>query len=293
MVRRIKSVFWSMHRYPGQPESRRSASVAAAGRRAACRSRLHVVDGIAISLLTRFDRRAQRVFLATNALASFLVEIRRCPLNVISSLPDVIGPFLRARLQVVGTLASLFGDQLTGLFACPRGPKNTGRYPDPESQQKVAETASFLHIISLSFSKLQAFQPHLTSCRAWYSSKRFSKMAPRAKPKKLDENALWNYALRVLGQRAHSAGELKQKLAHRAQSPRVLSSTLGKLREYGFTDDAKFSEAFAAVRLQNRGFGRYRVLRDLRSRRVAGALAEQAVEKAFSGTDESDLIRQF
>jgi len=100
-------------------------------------------------------------------------------------------------------------------------------------------------------------------------------MAPRAKPKKLDENALWNYALRVLGQRAHSAGELKQKLAHRAQSPSVLSATLAKLREYGFTDDAKFSEAFAAVRLQNRGFGRYRVLRDLRSRRVAGRVQGQ------------------
>jgi len=118
-------------------------------------------------------------------------------------------------------------------------------------------------------------------------------MAARAKPKKLDEDGLWSYALRALGQRAHSANELKQKLAQRAQSPGVLSATLAKLREYGFTDDAKFSEAFAARRLQNEGFGRYRVLRDLRSRRVAPALAEQAVEKAFSGTDEQDLIQQF
>jgi regulatory protein len=118
-------------------------------------------------------------------------------------------------------------------------------------------------------------------------------MAPRAKPKELDEDALWNYALRALGQRAHSAGELKQKLAVRAQSPGVLSATLAKLREYGFMDDAKFSEAFATARLRNQGFGRFRVLRELRSKRVGSALAEQAVEKAFSGSDENELIRQF
>jgi regulatory protein len=118
-------------------------------------------------------------------------------------------------------------------------------------------------------------------------------MAARAKAEKFDEDGLWTYALRALGQRAHSAGELKQKLARRAESPAALRATLAKLREYGFTDDSKFAEAFAAARLENRGFGRGRVLRDLRSRRVASAIAEQAVEKAFRGTDERRLVREF
>jgi len=118
-------------------------------------------------------------------------------------------------------------------------------------------------------------------------------MAVRTKPKKLDENALWSYALRALGQRAHSSNELRQKLARRAQSPSDLNAALAKLREYGFLDDGKFSDAFAAARLQNRGFGRVRVLRELRSKRVAPSLAERAVEKAFSGTDEDELIQQF
>jgi regulatory protein len=118
-------------------------------------------------------------------------------------------------------------------------------------------------------------------------------MAARPKPKKLDENGLWSYALRALGQRAHSANELKRKLAQRAQSPTDLNAALAKLREYGFTDDARFSESFAAARLQNQGFGRSRVLRDLRSRRVAPSTAEQAIEKVFSGTDEQELIQQF
>ena len=118
-------------------------------------------------------------------------------------------------------------------------------------------------------------------------------MAPRPKAKKLDENGLWTYALRALGRNAHSAGELKQKLASRAESADALRATLAKLREYGFTDDAKFAEAFAAARLENRGFGRSRVLRDLLSRRIAPSVAEAAVEKAFRGTDEQRLVREF
>ncbi len=99
--------------------------------------------------------------------------------------------------------------------------------------------------------------------------------------------------MRALGQRAHSATELRQKLSRRAESPADVNAAMAKLREYGFADDQKFSEAFAASRLQNQGFGRFRVLRDLQSKRVAPAVAEDAVEKTFAGTDEPDLIQRF
>jgi regulatory protein len=118
-------------------------------------------------------------------------------------------------------------------------------------------------------------------------------MAVRTKPKKLDGGALWEYALRVLGQRGYSANELKQKLSRRSESAADVTAVMGKLREYGFADDTKFSEAFASSRLRNRGFGRFRVLRDLRSKRVSGNVAEAAVEKTFAGTDERELIQRF
>jgi len=118
-------------------------------------------------------------------------------------------------------------------------------------------------------------------------------MARGRQPRKLDAEGLWEYALRLLGQRAHSAGEVKQKLARRALSIADVSAAMVKLREYGLADDMKFSEAFAAARLQNRGFGRFRVLRELQSKRVPRSTAESAVEIAFSGTDELQLIEQF
>jgi regulatory protein len=117
-------------------------------------------------------------------------------------------------------------------------------------------------------------------------------MAIRKSPK-LDENSLWEYALRALSQRAHSAGEIRQKLLKRAQSIQDTDAVLAKLREYGMVDDRRFSEAFASTRLQNDGFGRFRVLNDLRRKRVAPAVADAAVNRAFTGTDESQLIEQY
>jgi regulatory protein len=112
-------------------------------------------------------------------------------------------------------------------------------------------------------------------------------------PKKLDPDGLWEYALRIVAQRANSASELRQKLSRRADSPSSVTNVLEKLRQYGFADDAKFSEGFAAARLENQGFGRMRVLRDLRAKRVASSVAQKAVDKTFEGLDERELARQF
>ena len=112
-------------------------------------------------------------------------------------------------------------------------------------------------------------------------------------PKKLNADALWEYALRSLASRAHSTGELRQKLARRAESSADVAATISKLRDYGLADDTKFSEAYAASRLHNQGFGQLRVLQDLRGKQVASGVAEQAVKRAFDGTDECALAAGF
>jgi regulatory protein len=118
-------------------------------------------------------------------------------------------------------------------------------------------------------------------------------MAAPRKPKKLDAEQLWEYALRVLGQRAHSANEIRSKLLRRAEHAADVTAAMAKLREYGLADDTKFSEAFAASRLQNQGFGRFRVLRDLRSKRVDQSVAEAVVGKTFANTNEVELIQKY
>jgi regulatory protein len=113
------------------------------------------------------------------------------------------------------------------------------------------------------------------------------------KPKTLNAEQLWEYALRILATRAYSEGELRQKLTMRAEEAADIPVVMSKLREYGLADDRKFSETFASGRLQNQGFGRMRVLRDLRAKRVSGTVADQAVSRAFAGVDEQELAAAF
>jgi regulatory protein len=113
------------------------------------------------------------------------------------------------------------------------------------------------------------------------------------KPKLLDRDHLYEYALRTLGGRAYSLGELREKLRRRAAAVEDIEGVLGRLKEHGYLNDKRYADNYAAARLENEGFGRGRVLRDLRQHRVAPALAEQAVQRVFQDTDEVALIESF
>jgi regulatory protein len=117
-------------------------------------------------------------------------------------------------------------------------------------------------------------------------------MAKR-QPQPLDRDKLLNVALRALGGRAHSSGELREKLRRRAQNNEDVDAVLGKLKDSGYLNDRSFAENYAAARLQNQGLGKMRVLRDLRQRRVAPKLAEQVTEQTYQKTDEANLIEEF
>jgi regulatory protein len=85
---------------------------------------------------------------------------------------------------------------------------------------------------------------------------------------------------------------LRDKLRRKAAEPDTVDGVLQRLREYGFINDAAFAENYAAVR-KDQNFGKMRVLRDLRQRRVAGAVAEDAVQRTFEGENEEELVSQF
>jgi regulatory protein len=113
------------------------------------------------------------------------------------------------------------------------------------------------------------------------------------KPRHLDPEGLWNYALKALGGRAHSIGELREKMNRRTEHPEDVEKVLTRLKESKYLDDQRFAEGFAAARLSNEGFGKTRVLQDLRQRRVAPALAEKTVREVYQEVDESALIEDW
>jgi regulatory protein len=113
------------------------------------------------------------------------------------------------------------------------------------------------------------------------------------KPRPLDPEALWVYALKLLGGRAHSAGELREKLRRRAAQAATVDDVLARLKDHGYLNDQRFAEGFAAARLANDKLGRMRVVRDLRERRVAPALAERTVRTLYQGVNEEALIEDW
>lgn len=115
----------------------------------------------------------------------------------------------------------------------------------------------------------------------------------RAAPARLDEPKLLEYALKSLSVKAQTERELRTRLKRRADSAAAIDAVVAKLREYGYVDDARFAEGYASARLESRGHGKQRVMRDLRARSVDAAKAEKAVAKVFEGTDEVALIEQF
>src|SRR4051812_31821372 len=84
------------------------------------------------------------------------------------------------------------------------------------------------------------------------------------RPKPLERDRLMEYAVRSLGGRAQSIGELREKLQRRAAKPGDVDEVLAHLKEIGYLNDQRFAEGFAVARLANDRFGRARVLRDLR-----------------------------
>lgn len=113
----------------------------------------------------------------------------------------------------------------------------------------------------------------------------------KARPLGLEE--LNSYALKLLAGRSLSVAELRDRLRKRAENPADVSTVLAALKEHQFVDDRRFAEHFAAVRKDSRGLGRQRALSDLLKKRVAPSVAQAAVDGAYAGADEGEMIENY
>ena len=112
----------------------------------------------------------------------------------------------------------------------------------------------------------------------------------------LDEAALHEYALRLLGQQMRSVAEVRRKLLGRVEPEETghakVEAVLNRLREYRLVDDAAFADNFVQMRQQNQKLGPRRVRNDLAMKGVSQQLAAETIDARYADVSEETLARQ-
>ncbi len=115
-----------------------------------------------------------------------------------------------------------------------------------------------------------------------------------------EPKAAMNRALRLLGHRERSRGELASRLHEDGYSDRLITETLEQLVELGYLDDTRFAEAFVRAK-RFAGWGRMRMKQELKSKGVGSELVEavldsqvpdeEETERALAALDGKDVTR--
>lgn len=95
-------------------------------------------------------------------------------------------------------------------------------------------------------------------------------------------------ALRLLGHRARSAAELRDRLRRKGYAAELIDDCIAELRQKGYVDDAAFAESFVRDRVRLRPKGRRRLLQELRGKGVDEAAARSAVDEVFGAASLSE-----
>jgi regulatory protein len=112
----------------------------------------------------------------------------------------------------------------------------------------------------------------------------------------LGESGLYDYAVKALGRRMRTEGELRRLLVARAEpgsrGEAAIRAVVVRLKEQRYLDDAAYAETYARLRQENEKFGARRVRQDLRQKGLRGDLVEKTLAAGYGHTDEEALARQ-
>ena len=102
----------------------------------------------------------------------------------------------------------------------------------------------------------------------------------------------FSVAVAFLAVRSYSVAELKQRLRRKGFSATAIDETIAKLKGLRFLDDRRLAEQYASSLARNRAFGRFRVERELKARRLDPRQIEPALNVAFEENDEKALLER-
>jgi regulatory protein len=114
---------------------------------------------------------------------------------------------------------------------------------------------------------------------------------PKPRPLASEDQAA-RYALRLLGRRAYSRGELGEKFRLRGLAADVQARVLSRLEEKGWLNDRAFAENFVLSK-RGRNWGPRKIQAALRRKHLSRESADSALNRAFPAGQEPEQARDF
>jgi regulatory protein len=112
----------------------------------------------------------------------------------------------------------------------------------------------------------------------------------------LTEDALFDYAVKLLGRQMRTVAEVKRLLRRRVEpgdsGEAKISAVVARLRERKYLDDSAYAQDYAKLRQENASFGKRRVQQDLMRKGVQAAVIGTTLDAAYEDVNEEELARR-
>ena len=121
----------------------------------------------------------------------------------------------------------------------------------------------------------------------------------RPKRRHYSEDELYDYAVAALARRMRTVAELKRLMRARMEEPEseyaetLIELVIRRLKDQGYLNDSQYAAYYSSMRRDNQKFGRARVVTELKTRGVHGAVIEKAIDDAFGGVSEEKQARDY
>jgi len=112
----------------------------------------------------------------------------------------------------------------------------------------------------------------------------------------LDEESLYNYAVKLLGQQMRTVAGVKRLLQRRIEpgeaGAATLEAVIARLKERKYLDDAGYAQDYTKLRQENAHLGKRRVEQDLMRKGVQAGVIGETLDAAYADVNEEELARQ-
>jgi regulatory protein len=112
----------------------------------------------------------------------------------------------------------------------------------------------------------------------------------------LDEESLYNYGVKMLGQQMRTVAEVTRLLRRRVEKSEageaIVEAVVARLLSRKYLDDAGYAEDYTKLRQENASFGKRRVEQDLMRKGVHAEVIGKTLAAAYEDVNEEELARR-